>query len=227
MVNISKINKTIHKGSTYVIIDGKRLEYQDLFKRNINCKRELLKKASVCVLGLGGLGSNIAVYLARSGIGKLLLVDFDCVEPSNLNRQYYSLNHIGMKKTQALVEIIRLINPFIDIETIDTKIDINNIDEIVAGQNIVCEALDDPTSKSMLVSEILSKYDEKMVVAASGMAGIGDANMIRTEKKFKRLYLCGDERSDFEKTDGMMAPRVSICAGHQANIIIRLIMGLE
>ncbi|EBU9957710.1 sulfur carrier protein ThiS adenylyltransferase ThiF, partial [Salmonella enterica subsp. enterica serovar Tamberma] len=139
----------------------------------------------------------------------------------------YSLGHIGMKKTQALVEVIRSINPFIDLEVIDTKINRDNIMDIVKGQQIICEALDDPATKSMVVSEVLANSNDKLVIAASGMAGLGDANLIRTQKKFSRLYICGDERSDFELTPGMMAPRVSICAGHQANIILRLIMGLE
>lgn len=221
------LKRNIYKGLDQVRIGERVLGPQDIFKRNIDDPDALIEGASVCILGLGGLGSNIGVYLARSGIGKLVLVDFDQVEASNLNRQYYSLGHIGMKKTQALVEVIRSINPFIDLETIDTKINRDNIMDIVKGQQIICEALDDPVTKSMVVSEVLANYNDKLVIAASGMAGLDDANLIRTQKKFSRLYICGDERSDFEHIPSMMTPRVSICAGHQANIILRLIMGLE
>lgn len=217
----------INKGLSHVTIKGYSLGPDDLFKRNIRDKDGVLARSSVCILGLGGLGSNIGVYLARSGIGKLVLVDFDRVELSNLNRQYYNLSHIGMKKTQALLEVIRSINPFIDLEIIDTKIDKDNIIDIVEGSDVVCEALDNAASKSMVVSEVLTNFDDKILVAASGMAGLDDANLIRTEKKFGRLYICGDGRSDFEEVDGMMAPRVSICAGHQSNIIIRLLLGME
>jgi len=225
--NVISLKKSIYKGLENINIEGRVLGPQDIFKRNIGDTDGVLARSSVCILGLGGLGSNIGVYLARSGIGRLVLVDFDQVEASNLNRQYYSLGHIGMKKTQALVEVIRSINPFIDLETIDTKINRDNIMDIVKGQQIICEALDDPATKSMVVSEVLANSDDKLVIAASGMAGLGDANLIRTQKKLSRLYICGDERSDFVHTPGMMAPRVSICAGHQANIILRLLMGLE
>lgn len=222
-----ELKRSLYKGLENISIGGRYLGPQDIFKRNISDPDGVLARSSVCILGLGGLGSNIGVYLARSGIGRLVLVDFDQVEASNLNRQYYSLGHIGMKKTQALLEVIRSINPFIDLEVIDTKINRDNIMDIVKGQQIICEALDDPATKSMVVSEVLANSDDKLVVAASGMAGLGDANLIRTRRKLSRLYICGDERSDFELIPGMMAPRVSICAGHQANIILRLLLGLE
>ena len=190
--------------------------HKEIFKRNVSDPTNKLGESSVCILGLGGLGSNIAVSLARSGIGRLVLVDFDRVEESNLNRQYYNLTHIGMKKTEAIV-----------LKVIDKKIDRDNILEIVDKESIICEALDDAMTKSMVVGEILSNYSDKFVVAGSGMAGIGDANSIKTVKRFKNLYICGDDASDFEEVDGMMAPRVNICAGHQANIILRIIMGIE
>lgn len=199
----------------------------DIFKRNISDPKNILARSSVCILGLGGIGSNIAVSLARSGIGRLVMVDFDRVEESNLNRQYYNLFHIGMKKTDALVDVIRSINKDIVLDVVDTKIDTDNLHEIVSGESIICEAFDNAESKSMLVAEILSNYDDKVVVASSGMAGIGDANSISTTRRLKNLYVCGDDVSDFEEVDGMMAPRVNICAGHQANMVLRILMGLE
>ena len=198
-----------------------------IFDRNISDPENILASSSVCILGLGGIGSNIAVALARSGVGRLVLVDFDIVEESNLNRQYYNLSHVGMKKTDAMVDVIRSINRDIVLDVFDKKIDSNNIFEIVSGEKIVCEALDDAPTKSMVVGEILSSYSDKIVVASSGMAGIGDANSIRTVRRLKNLYICGDDVSDFEEVDGMMAPRVNICGGHQSNIVIRILMGLE
>ena len=198
-----------------------------VFDRNISDPENILASSSVCILGLGGIGSNIAVALARSGVGRLVLVDFDTVEESNLNRQYYNLSHIGMKKTDAIVDVIRSINRDIVLEVIDKKIDSDNILDIVDSESIICEAFDNASSKSMVVEEILSNYSDKIVVASSGMAGIGDANYIRTTKRLKNLYICGDDISDFEEVDGMMAPRVNICAGHQANVVIRILMGLE
>jgi len=99
------------------------LKEEDLLKRNVKGISEKLKKAKVCILGLGGLGSNVAILLARSGIGYLKLVDFDIVEASNLNRQQYRISHIGIKKTEAIKTIIKEINPFVEIDTLDIKVD--------------------------------------------------------------------------------------------------------
>jgi len=107
------------------------LKEEDLLKRNVKGISEKLKKAKVCILGLGGLGSNVAVLLARAGIGSLKLVDFDIVEASNLNRQQYRISHIGMKKTEAIRTIIKEINPFVEIEVLNKKVDRENILSIV------------------------------------------------------------------------------------------------
>jgi sulfur carrier protein ThiS adenylyltransferase len=189
--------------------------------------REKLRAARVAIAGLGGLGSNIAAALARLGIGELLLVDYDVVEPSNLNRQHYGISHLGMKKTDALKNQLADINPFISIKTVDAIITEDNAVDLLGEYGIVCEAFDDPGAKAMLVSTLLSKLPNVKVVAASGMAGIGSSNDIKTKAPIKRLYICGDETSSTETPGlGMMPPRVLICAGHQANMILRLILGI-
>ena len=179
---------------------------------------EKLKRAKVAIAGLGGLGSHIAVMLARSGVGHLHLVDFDRVDLSNLNRQVYGVNELGELKTEALKEILLEINPYINVSFEKALFD---------GFNLVCEAFDNPKAKAMLVSELLSRDAETIIVSGSGMAGYGDANEIKTVKKMSRLYVCGDGKSDAFEGIGLMAPRVMICAGHQANMIIRLILGEE
>ena len=126
------------------------IKEEDLFKRNVKGVSEKLKKAKVCILGLGGLGSNVAVLLARAGIGHLKLVDFDVVEPSNLNRQQYSISHIDMKKTEAIKNIIKEINPFVEVETFDIKVDRENISSIVGDIKIVVEAFDKAETKVFL-----------------------------------------------------------------------------
>ena len=131
---------------------------------------DILKQKKVAIAGLGGLGSNIAVMLSRIGVGKLFLVDFDKVEPSNLNRQHYNINHLGMQKTLALKSQIEIINPFIEIEIKDIKITEENAREIFKGYPIVCEAFDNPIYKAILVNALLENGDTK-IVAASGMAG--------------------------------------------------------
>jgi len=185
---------------------------------------EKLKKAKVCILGLGGLGSNVAVLLARSGIGYLKLVDFDIVEASNLNRQQYRISHIGIKKTEAMKSIIKEINPFVEIDTLDIKVDRENILSVVEDIEIVVEAFDVAETKAMAIEELLTNGN-KIVISASGMAGLGSANEIITRKIRDNFYLIGDSYSDYEEYSGIMSTRVMLCAAHQANIVLRLILG--
>ena len=202
------------------------LKEEDLLKRNVKGISEKLKKAKVCILGLGGLGSNVAVLLARSGIGFLKLVDFDTVEASNLNRQQYRISHIGIKKTEAMKSIIKEINPFVETEVLDIKIDRKNIYSTVGDIEIVVEAFDRAETKAMLMEELLTNTN-KIVVSASGMAGLGSANEIVTRKIKDNFYLVGDNYSDYEEYSGIMSTRVMICAAHQANMVLRLILGEE
>ena len=200
------------------------LKEEDLLKRNVKGISEKLKKAKVCILGLGGLGSNVAVLLARAGIGYLKLVDFDIVEASNLNRQQYRISHIGLKKTEAMKTIIKEINPFVEVETLDIKVDRKNIYSIIGDIEIVVEAFDSAETKAMTIEELLINKN-KIVVSASGMAGLGSANEIVTRKIKDNFYLIGDNYSDYEEYSGIMSTRVMLCAAHQANIVLRLILG--
>lgn len=181
-----------------------------------------LKSASVAIAGIGGLGSNIAVSLARCGVGVLLLVDFDKVDITNINRQQYFVEQIGMDKTDALKETLQKINPYMKIKTLQKRVDESNAVEIFGEYKIVCEAFDNAENKAMLVNTLLEKTNA-VVVAASGMAGYLSSNTIRTKKVMERLYLCGDTVTDMSDVNGLMAPRVAICANHQANMVIRLI----
>lgn len=200
---------------------------QLLVSRHTPGVHEKVKKATVGIAGLGGLGSNIAISLARLGIGKLILVDFDVVEPSNLNRQQYFIRHIGMLKTKALKEIIHEINPYVEIETIDIYLEKENIMSCFKDAQIVVEAFDNPNCKAELTNTILTESTDKFLVAASGMAGYFSNNTIQTKKITKRFYLVGDDTSEAKLGCGLMAPRVSIAANHQANMVLRLILGEE
>ncbi|MDP4145545.1 MAG: sulfur carrier protein ThiS adenylyltransferase ThiF [Bacillota bacterium] len=186
---------------------------------------EKVKEATVGIAGLGGLGSNIAVSLARIGIGKLLLVDFDIVEPSNLNRQQYFIKHIGMYKTEALKELISQINPFVQVEIKTIYLDETNVEECFKAVDIVVESFDNAKCKATLVNEVLSKMPHKKIVSASGMAGYASNNIIKTQKIRDNFYLVGDLTSEAKPGNGLMAPRVSIAANHQANMVLRLILG--
>lgn len=194
--------------------------------RNSPSLNNALKSAVIGVAGLGGLGSNIALFLARVGVKKLVLVDFDIVEPSNLNRQNYFVKHIGLYKTKALKSLISQVNPFVEVETFEVFLDEKNICEIFKDCKIICEAFDNPKSKAM-IANFAPNFKDKKLILASGMAGIYDSNLIKTQKFATNVYICGDLKNGAKIGDGLMAPRVAICAGHQANLVLRLLNDLE
>ena len=186
-----------------------------------------LSKAVIGVAGLGGLGSNIAISLARVGVKKLVLADFDVVEPSNLNRQQYFVRHIGMQKTQALKELINDVNPFVEVETHDIFLDEKNVASVFGECEILCEAFDNVAGKAMILNEAGASLKDKKIIGASGMAGYFSSNIIKTIKFAKNVYLCGDLTNEAKIGQGLMAPRVAVCANHEANLAIRLLMGWE
>lgn len=188
--------------------------------------RERLAEARVAVAGLGGLGSHVAAALARCGVGHLLLADFDVVEKSNLGRQNYSVRHLGRPKTEALRDVLAEIDPSVKVETLTKKLNRRNIPDLLAGCEIIVEAFDDPASKAELVTTALTVFPEVMVVCGSGLAGVESANLIRSRRAGPRLYICGDERTEARQGRGLMAPRVMVCAGHQAGLVVRLLLGL-
>ena len=179
----------------------------------------------VAVCGLGGLGSHIAVALARAGVGRLHLIDFDRVDLTNLNRQQYTVEQLGQYKTQALAEALRRIAPYCEILTDTVRGTEENLPALLEKDGIVCEAFDRPEAKAMLVSGVLEHFPDKPLVAASGMAGLGSANTIRTRRAFGRLYLCGDGAADVSDGLGLGSARVAVCAAHQAHMILRLLAG--
>ena len=195
--------------------------------RHSRTVQERLRAGKVAVAGLGGLGSNVAVSLARIGVGHLHLIDFDCVDITNLNRQQYFIHQIGMKKTEALKENLLQINPYLEIRTDCVKVEESNVRELLAEDRYICEAFDKAENKAMLVNAVLEHFPEKYLVAASGMAGFGDSNRIRTRKVTEHFYLCGDETSDAEKGICLTAARAALCAAHQANMIVSLILENE
>ncbi len=196
-----------------------------LEKRHGKALQEKLSSASVAVCGLGGLGSNVAICLARAGVGQLHLIDFDMVDISNLNRQQYAAAQIGMYKTEAMKAIIGSISPYCSVTTDTVRLTEGNITELLSEYPIICEAFDNPESKAMLVNSISERYPEKYIVSASGMSGLRTANTIRTCRISRRLYICGDGESDVETDGTLFAPRVMVCAAHQANMILRIIAG--
>lgn len=184
-----------------------------------------LKNFTIGIAGLGGLGSNAAVSLTRAGIGKLILVDFDRVELSNLNRQAYFIEHIGMLKTEAIADIIKRINPFVELELKNIAVTANNCMELFGNSNLVIEAFDGAETKEMIIETILTESGTLPIIAGSGMAGYGK-NSIITEKKMGRLRLLGDDISEVKPGVPLMAPRVSIVSSMQANAALEILLGV-
>lgn len=181
--------------------------------------------ATAAICGLGGLGSNIAIALARAGIGRLILVDFDRVDITNLHRQQYKAEQIGEYKTEALAANLLEISPYTEVKGVTEKVTEDNFLELLEGADIVCEAFDNAEAKAMLVNGVLQKLPECYLVAASGMAGMGSPNRIETRRITDRFYICGDGVSDVEETMGLVAPRVMLCAAHQAQTVLRILAG--
>ena len=198
---------------------------QALIDRHGKDLHEKFASATVAVCGLGGLGSNIAIALARAGIGKLLLIDFDRVDITNLHRQQYKANQIGLYKADALAENLIEIAPYTEVKAVAKKITEENFPDLLKGADVVCEAFDSAEAKAMLVNGVLEQLPNCYLVAASGMAGIDTPNTIRTRKVMGRFYLCGDEKNDVADTIGLVAPRVMLCAAHQAHTVLRILAG--
>lgn len=201
--------------------------YDALNERHSPETQRLLDRGRVAVAGLGGLGSNVAFALARIGVGHLHLIDFDRVDLTNLNRQQYFTEHVGMYKTDALKSQLFRINPYLDIRTDCLRVTPENLPKLFLDDDIICEAFDVPENKAMLAEGILGHFPGKTLVSASGMAGCESSNLIRTRRVGPRFYLCGDETSEAVPGRGLMAPRVALCAAHEANLITRLLLGEE
>ncbi len=182
-------------------------------------------RATVGIAGLGGLGSHIAVSLARLGVGKLVLADFDKVDLTNLNRQHYFLRHLGCPKAEALQEQLMEINPYLTYDAHTVRVTAENACTLFGGCQVVCEAFDQPDQKAMLTEAVLTGLPQTVLVAGSGMAGSASANAIRTARRFGRFYICGDGQADIADGLGLMAPRVAVCAAHQATMVMRLLLG--
>ena len=201
--------------------------YAALNERHSPETQEKLSAGNVAIAGLGGLGSNVAYSLTRIGVGHLHLIDFDVVDVTNLKRQQYFMEHFGIYKTEALKSLLMKINPYIEIKTDCVRVTEENIKELFCDNDIVCEAFDNPDAKALLVNGIMEYFPEKKLVSASGMAGFGSSNSIVTRRITKNFYLCGDRVTAPSYGNGLMAPRVAVCAAHEANMITRLILGEE
>jgi sulfur carrier protein ThiS adenylyltransferase len=194
-----------------------------LNKQDFNDIKNKLSKSSVGIAGLGGLGSNAAISLARLGIGRLVLVDFDIIEKENLDRQYYFIDQIGMKKIEAMKQNIEKINPKIKLELYNLKLQKGSMSNIFNDVDVIIEALDEAKIKTEFIEEIMNRLPDKYIVAASGVTGFGNSDRIKT-KKFGKLFLCYDDKALSIEEDILYAPRVSLIANWEANLAIEIIL---
>ena len=185
--------------------------------------QSILKNHTIGIAGCGGLGSNCAVALARVGIGKLILCDFDVVSESNLNRQYYFVDQIGLKKAPALKENIHRINPKVEVVAIDILLQPKNVPEIFFDCDVIVEAFDRSDMKQMIIETVLGNMPGKPIVAGVGLAGYGDSNTIQM-KQTGDLYMCGDGTSEVSDENPPLAPRVGIAAHMQANTVLEILL---
>lgn len=181
-------------------------------------------QASVGIMGIGGLGSAVAVALARIGVGRMLLVDFDVVEPTNLNRQHYFIDQIGMAKTDALQETLARINPHLLIDVFNQRLTAQSIVHLFSEVDVLVECFDDAVMKADALRVALTDLKGIGYVGASGVAGFGDNNSIRTSRVAERVFLVGDGESAAAPGQGLMAPRVGIAAHQQANQVVRILL---
>lgn len=181
----------------------------------------------VGIIGLGGLGSNIAMMLARAGVSSFRLADSDSVSLENLNRQHYSPHHIGQKKTEALAEQLRELDRTVQLELLDRQIEVPDLEYFCRDCAVVVEAVDDATTKAMLYSWFVRLEPSAWLVTASGLGGLGPANDIRSVRLSERIIACGDFNTPSENENGVCAPRVMLTAAHQALAVLRILAGAE
>lgn len=186
--------------------------------------KKKLSTKTVGIAGCGGLGSNCAVALARSGVGHLIIADFDIISESNLNRQFYFIHQVGLRKAPTLKENIAMVNPVVKVTAFDEKITVDNIERLFQPCDIVVEAFDLASEKQMLIEEMNSQLPDVPLVSGLGMAGYGNSNAIRC-RQWEGLYLCGDGVTEIGDDCPPMAPRVGMVANMQANVVVAILMG--
>lgn len=199
---------------------------KDYFAHRDRAVLEALRRSTVGIAGAGGLGSTVAVSLARAGVGRLVIADFDSIEPSNLNRQQYTIDQVGRVKVEALNENLLRINPFSVYEIHAVRITRKNATDIFRSVDVLVEALDRAEAKEMLIETCLRRYPGRPIVAASGLAGYGKNRALHT-RRLGNLFICGDEDSQSPKGISPMAPRVGIVANMQANLVVELLVKLR
>jgi sulfur carrier protein ThiS adenylyltransferase len=178
----------------------------------------------VGIAGCGGLGSNCAVALARVGVGRLIVVDFDAIEPSNLNRQYYFRDQVGKNKALALKQIIKRIDSKVIVDAVDARLDGTNIPVIFKDCDVIVEAFDKAEMKQMIIEAVSEELPGRSLVCGVGLAGWGNTTDIKAER-YGNIYICGDQVKETSDKFPPLAPRVGMVANMQANVVLEILLG--
>ena len=196
---------------------------RELYTRNPPDSLDKLKNKVVGIAGAGGLGSNIAVSLLRAGIQRFIIADYDRVELSNLNRQYYFLDQVGMTKTAALHQNLLRINPHVQATLHDTWITADNLTDLFAEAHLLIEAFDDPEMKAMAANRWLQYFPDRFIITGSGISGYGMNSTLGITVRGK-LIICGDQKTQYTKEIGLTAPRIGLVAQMQANAALEILL---
>lgn len=197
----------------------------DIFSANAPGVTAVLQRASAFIAGAGGLGSNVAAMLARAGIGRLVIADFDTVSYSNLNRQMFTVGQVGLLKVKALRDNLLQINPDLQIEIHPVKLDENNFMMVIPENiDLIFECFDHPEAKASLTRFVLSQYPDVFYIAVSGIGGAGSLDTLKTTSRTPRFYLIGDGESDVRSGQGTLSTRVVTAAAMQADCGIKLLL---
>ena len=196
-----------------------------LIERHGAARQEKFSRGRVAICGLGGLGSRVAELLTGGGVGYLRLIDFDRLEATNLNRQWYFMEQLGRYKAEALADNLRRITPYAELDVHTVRITEDNLASLLADVDVIVEAFDNATCKAMLVNGVREQFPRCHLVAASGMAGFASANAMRVRRLSENFYLCGDGRSAADAGDGLYGARVNICSAQEALVVLQLLAG--
>ncbi|WP_303814901.1 sulfur carrier protein ThiS adenylyltransferase ThiF [Acidaminococcus timonensis] len=196
-----------------------------LVSRHGKTRQEKFARGRVVICGLGGLGSRVAELLTRAGVGYLRLVDFDRLEPTNLNRQFYFADQLGQYKADALAENLKRISPYTELEIHKEKVTEENLPALLRGVDVIVEAFDAPAAKALLVNGARETSPSVPLVAASGMAGLSSGNSMEIRSLSPFFYLCGDGTTGIEAGDGLYGARVALCAAQEALVVLQLLAG--
>ena len=181
-------------------------------------ERRILEGAKIGIAGVGGLGSNCAMHLVRAGVRRLVVCDFDTVNASNLNRQFFFQDQLGRKKVDAVEENLRRIEPDLDLDMRDLRLDAENVRSVFADSDIVVEAFDSAEAKVMLLKTLMPTG--KRLVTASGLAGWGRSGEIVLRQMGPNVIAIGDGATSVGNGVAPHSPRVGIAAAMEANTVI-------